>query len=288
MQLSEVPAVPGVTHRFVQAGDVRLHVAESGDGPPLLLLHGWPQHWWCWRHVIPTLSGRFRVMAVDLRGWGWSDAPPGAYAKQELADDIVALLDAEGLERVSMIAHDWGAYVAFLLALGHPRRLERLLALDIVPPWPSAARIGPRVASLLAYQLAVATPLLGPRTMTVSNHFVRTIIRLGSGRDARWTDAELDIYAGVLRERARARATSACYRTFLTRELRARPAGRTRVERLDVPTRLLMGSDSLLGSLLAEQAVDGLEVFRIARAGHFLAEEAPEQVLEHAQSFLPG
>jgi len=94
VELSEVPPVAGVTHRYVNAGGVTLHVAEAGEGPPLLLLHGWPQHWWCWRHLIPRLAPQYRILAPDLRGWGFSDAPPGDYAKATLAADIVALLDA--------------------------------------------------------------------------------------------------------------------------------------------------------------------------------------------------
>ncbi|HEY8763172.1 MAG TPA: alpha/beta fold hydrolase [Solirubrobacteraceae bacterium] len=287
MELSEVPPVAGVTHRYVNAGGVTLHVAEAGEGPPLLLLHGWPQHWWCWRHLIPRLAPHYRILAPDLRGWGFSDAPPGDYAKATFAADIVALLDAEGLERVRVISHDWGAFVSFLLALEHPERIERLVALDIIPPWPAAARPHPGLLRILAYQVPLATPGLGPRVMTSSTRFVRTLIRVGSGKGARWTDEELDVYANVLREPARARATSACYRTFLTREL---PGNRRRQNpvSLDVPTRLVMGGASVLGSLLAPQTVANLEVHEIEGAGHFLAEEAPEQVLDLALPFLAG
>src|SRR5829696_9504920 len=105
-----LPALPGVSHRAIHVNGTRLHVAEAGDGPPLLLLHGWPQHWWCWRKLIPRLAASYRVLAPDLRGWGWSDAPPGDYDKASFAADIVALLDAEGIDRVSVIGHDWGGF----------------------------------------------------------------------------------------------------------------------------------------------------------------------------------
>ena len=134
MRLSDVPAVPGVEHRDVEVRGIRLHVAEAGAGPPLMLLHGWPQHWWCWRHLIPRLAERYRLLAPDLRGWGWSAAPPGDYAKAAFAADVLALMDLEGLDRVRIMGHDWGAYTAFLLALDHPERFERLVALDIAPP----------------------------------------------------------------------------------------------------------------------------------------------------------
>src|SRR5215210_1832329 len=141
MRLSDLPAVPGVRHRDVAAGSVRLHVAEAGKGPPLVLLHGWPQHWWCWRHLIPRLAEDHRVLAPDLRGWGWSDAPPGDYAKSTFAADV--------------------------LALEHPERIERMVALDIAPPWMGPPQLRHVALPLLAsYQLLVGTPVLGPRALT--------------------------------------------------------------------------------------------------------------------------
>ena len=88
------PEVEGVavTHRDVVLADgTRLHVAAAGDGPPLVLVHGWPQHWWAWRRILPALAQERRVLCPDLRGLGWSDAPPGAYAKEAWATDLVAL-----------------------------------------------------------------------------------------------------------------------------------------------------------------------------------------------------
>jgi pimeloyl-ACP methyl ester carboxylesterase len=287
MNLSDLPPVPGVEHREVHVNGVRLHVAEAGHGPPLILLHGWPQHWWSWRRLIPRLAEDYRVLAPDLRGWGWSEAPHDSYAKATFAADIVALIDAEGFDRVKLIGHDWGGYTAFLLALEHPDRIERMVTLDIPPPW--TERFHPRQLSLLfflAYQVVVATPGLGSWTMTNSNHFIRTIIRAGSGRHATWSEQELDAYADVLRDPARAAASSACYRTFLTRELPPALRGGYRPSDLKVPTLLAMGSASFLQWTLAPRPGPNLRVATIAGAGHFLPEEAPSQVLDLALPFL--
>jgi pimeloyl-ACP methyl ester carboxylesterase len=281
------PPVPGVSHRDVDLGDVRIHVAGAGEGPPLLLLHGWPQHWWCWRRLIPRLAERHRVLAPDLRGWGWSSAPPGDYAKATFARDMVALLDAEGIDRVSVMGHDWGGYTAFLLALDHSDRVERLVALDIAPPWPGRPR--PRHVALplfASYQVLVGTPVVGPAVMTSGRRFVRTAIRAGSGPDAQWRDDELDVYADALRERPRAEASSACYRTFLTREMPAALRRGDRSEELTVPSLLLMGEASALRRVLDPRPGPNLRVESIPRAGHFLPEEAPDAVLEHALPFL--
>jgi pimeloyl-ACP methyl ester carboxylesterase len=287
MLLSDLPAVPGVRHRDVVAGSVRLHVAEAGEGPPLLLLHGWPQHWWSWRHLIPALAAEHRVLAPDLRGWGWSDAPPGDYAKTTFAADILALMDSEGLDRVSVIGHDWGGYTAFLLALEHPERVERLVALDIAPPWPGPPRLRHLALPLVgSYQFPIATPVLGPALLTQGSAFIRRLIRLGSGAGMQWSEAEIAAYADVLREPARAAASSACYRTFLTRELPGLTGPRHRPDELAVPSLLVMGGSSALGRVLDPQPSRNLQVETIDGAGHFLPEEAPERVLELAEPFL--
>lgn len=279
------PSLAGVSHRYVEANGVRLHVAEAGEGPPLLLLHGWPQHWWSWRHLIPTLAERYHVLAPDLRGMGWSEAPPGDYAKATWCADIVALLDAEGLDRVRVIGHDWGGYTGFLLALGHPERVERFVGLDISPPWTGRFQARGLGYPLFAwYQVLMASRRLGPRVLTRNKRFIRTLIRLG-GPGVSWRDEDLDAYAEVLRQPARAAASSAIYRTFLRREL---PAfiGRDRSDELLVPTLLLMGGRSPLRLVAQPRAAPNMRVETIPGVGHFLPEEAPEEVLARAVPFL--
>jgi pimeloyl-ACP methyl ester carboxylesterase len=271
----------------VEVDGVRLHVAEAGEGPPVVLLHGWPQHWWAWRHLIPRLAEDHRVLAPDLRGWGWSDAPPGDYAKATFASDLLGLLDAEGIDRARLVGHDWGGYAAFLLALGRPDRVERLVALDVPPPWGAPPRPRHLALPLLAsYQVALATPWLGPRLMTSGPRFVRTIIRGGSGPRIEWTDPELDVYADVLREPARARASAACYRTFLTREVPASVSGGPGPDDLRVPSLLAMGEASALRRVIDPRPAANLRVESIPGAGHFLPEEAPHEVLELVSEFF--
>ncbi|MFZ1996754.1 MAG: alpha/beta hydrolase [Solirubrobacteraceae bacterium] len=284
-----LPTLKGVTHRDVNVNGVRLHVAGAGAGPPLLLLHGWPQHWWCWRRVIPSLASEYRIIAPDLRGFGWSQAPSGSYAKSTFASDVVGLLDAEGVDHVRLVGHDWGGYAAFLLALEHPDRVERLLALDIPPPWPSRGLPRPRhlaLPLLASYQLALATPGLGARLLTGGPHAVRAMIRGGSGPRASWTDADLDVYANVLRDPARAAASSACYRTFLTRELPAAALRGDRSRDLRVPSLLAMGEHSAIRRVLDPQPGPNLRVQTIRGAGHFLPEEAPDEVTALVRSWM--
>ena len=143
-RLDGLPDLPGVEHHWMDVrsgrGPVRLHLAATGSGTPVLLLHGWPQHWWCWRRVVKQLSGHYRLLIPDLRGFGWSEAPGSGYSPTGFADDAVALLDALDLARVHVIGHDWGGFAGFLLGLHHPDRVDRLLLCNSPGPW---ARLSP-------------------------------------------------------------------------------------------------------------------------------------------------
>ena len=97
--LPEVPDVPGVKHRYLEVERIRFHVAEAGDGEPLVMLHGWPQNWYMWRLLVAPLGERYRLIMPDLRGFGWSDAPQSGYSKERLASDVLALLDQLGVDR---------------------------------------------------------------------------------------------------------------------------------------------------------------------------------------------
>ena len=128
-----------LTRRDVTAPDgTRIGLRETGGGPPLVLLHGFPQNHRCWIPVLPHLAERFRCILPDLRGYGDSDAPPDdeahtVYAKRRMADDVVAILDALGLDRAHLAGHDRGARAAYRFALDHPDRLDRLAILEVVP-----------------------------------------------------------------------------------------------------------------------------------------------------------
>ena len=164
------PDIPGAEHRFAEidtadAGRLRVHYAEAGDGPPLLLLHGWPQHFWCWRRVVPELAGDFRLICPDLRGFGWTDAPGRGYDNETFAADAVALLDALGLDRVGVIGHDWGGFTSLLLALQHPERVNALVAVSTPIPW---LKSSPRLAASMWrtwYAWALVTAAIARRML---------------------------------------------------------------------------------------------------------------------------
>jgi pimeloyl-ACP methyl ester carboxylesterase len=281
-----LPRVEGMSHRSVELGEVTLHVAEAGEGSPVLLLHGWPQHWYAWRKVAPALAANYRVICPDLRGFGWSGAPAGDYAKATLAADVIALLDALELERVDLVAHDWGAWIGFMLCLEHAERFGRYLALNMYTPWPEPPSLRgiPRIARLW-YQVAIASPLLGERLVRQGG-FVRRLITAGA-RHAAWSGADLDAFADVLAARERARASVQLYRTFLRRELRPFLAGQFNGKRLTMPTLLLHGTGDLAIDHRAlgrwREHADEMDVELRDDSGHFIAEEIPEVVVSRAR-----
>jgi pimeloyl-ACP methyl ester carboxylesterase len=283
-----MPELAGVAHRWVDVRGARLHVAELGEGPPVVLLHGWPQHWWCWRDVMPRLAPHARVLAVDLRGFGWSDATPSGYEKEQLAEDLIGVLDALGLERVQLVGHDWGGVVGFLACLRAPERFERFVALNTGHPW---LRARPRLAASawrFAYQWALAAPVLG-RGAAASPLVLRTMLRAGTTRHAAVLEA-FDSYAEVLAEPARARATQLLYRTFVASEMPAWMRGRYRDRRLTVPLLWLHGRDDIvlrpeLIESIAEHA-DDARLEYVSGVGHFIGEEAPELVADRVAGFF--
>src|SRR5947209_19331980 len=129
--MEDLPELDGVSHEFLDVAGVRMHVATAGDrdARPLLLVHGWPQHWWAWRGLIPALAETHRVIAPDLQGFGWTEAPTAGYEKERMAAQLLALLDALAIDRVTWVGHDWGGWLGFLAALKAPERFARLLAL---------------------------------------------------------------------------------------------------------------------------------------------------------------
>lgn len=280
----------GVTHRDVRVNGVRLHVAEAGphDAPALLLAHGWPQNWWCWRRLAPLLTPRFRCLMPDFRGHGGSEAPVRGYEKDELARDLVELLDALELDQVGFIGHDWGAYVGMLIGMESPQRISALLAMSIAHPWPSwRDRLNPVRLAAFSYQLPLSTPVLGERLMRAGA--TRQILRRGSPPGT-YSDEDLAVFDEPMRSPQGARATVSLYRTFLLRELPAIAAGRFRKARLTVPTVLLVGEKDAIvrGADLRgfEPHAPRMTVERVPAAGHFLPEECPEVVAEHAEALF--
>jgi pimeloyl-ACP methyl ester carboxylesterase len=281
--MPDMPEVAGVEHSHHDlATGVRVHLATAGppDAPAVLCLHGWPQHWWSWRDVIGELPD-LRVLAPDMRGFGWSGAPADdVFVKERIAEDAIALLDALGLDRVRLAGHDWGAWVAMLAALRAPDRFSSLLAMSINSPWVPTI-IGLRNLWRLSYIPPIAAPVIGERLVR-DGGFPRRVLEVGRRDGRAWTDEEIETYLAVLREPQAAYASSKLYRDFVLREAPKNLMGAFRGRRFAMPARLLHGRRDPLGRELV-QGFKG-EVEFVDGAGHFLPEEKPALVAERIRA----
>jgi len=280
-----LPELPGVEHRFETVDGIQLHYAEAGAGDPLVLLHGWPQHWWMWRDWIGPLAERFRVIVPDLRGHGWSDKPRADYRKTEFLDDAIALLDRLGLERVRFVGHDWGGWTGMLAALREPERIERLVVMSIPHPW--SRRPHPRaVLAALAYQPIVGGPFgkLAMQRLGFTGHMLRAGRSIGS-----FSDAEIETYDAVQRDDDAAEASVRIYRTFMLHEAMPWANGHLRRERLTVPTLWLVGERDMVASASDDgyrDHADDMTFELVPDASHFMPEELPIGLRDRVLAFL--
>ena len=283
-----MPQVTGVEHRYELVDGVRLHYAEAGprDGDVVLLQHGWPQHWWLWRDLIGPLSDRFRVIAPDLRGHGWSQKPAADYRKDALMRDLLGLLDRLEIERVRWVGHDCGAYTGMLAALRHPERIERFLAMSIPHPW-QRERSALDVASSAWYQVVLSAPILGKLAIGRLG-FPRLVLKKGRVQGA-YSDDELETYMAVIRQPDAVEASMRMYRHFLLHELMPALAGGFKEERLTVPTRWIVGDEDRVSGKADDgyrDHADDMTLEKVQGVGHFMPEEAPDLVRERVLEFL--
>ncbi|MFF7992109.1 alpha/beta fold hydrolase [Kitasatospora xanthocidica] len=281
-----LPDLPGVRHHHldVDADGTLLHLAESGPstGTPLLLLHGFPQHWYAWRHVIPLLDGEFRLLCLDLPGFGWSAAPRrGGHTTDDRARLVLAALDRLGLERVGLVGHDWGAWTGFELALRAPERFTGLLALNMTHPWPrQRALLG--TAWRFWYTALLEYPGVGRRVVRHYPGLLAHLLRRGVSTETPWPDEELTEYVAAGSAPGAARAAERLHWGFVVRDIPRLALGRFRHRRLTVPTRLLGGElDPVIRPVLLSPAgapADDLTAEVLPGCGHFLPHERPREV----------
>jgi pimeloyl-ACP methyl ester carboxylesterase len=279
-----MPEVEGVRHHWRQIGDLRFHVAEAGDGPPVVLLHGWPEHWYVWRKLIGPLAERYRVICPDTRGWGWSDVPSGPYDRETMARDVLALLDDMGIERFRLAGHDWGGWLAFLIALWRPQRVEQLMPLNIAIPFSGITPAQVANQWRFWYQWVLASPVLGSLAVRRFSKRGDSVIARWCGMGpVAWTPEESRIFLDQLEEPARRWASVQLYRVFVWKDMTWMVAGRYRRLRLRVPTHQLHGAgDHIIRPVHLsryQSRADDMH-HELVDCGHFIVDEKPELVLD--------
>ncbi|MFC6091137.1 alpha/beta fold hydrolase [Saccharothrix lopnurensis] len=277
----------GFRSAHAEVNGTRLHHVTGGEGPPLVLLGGWPQTWWQFRKIMPPLARRHRVVAVDLRGMGGSATPAGGYDKRTMARDVLELVRELGLGRVDVAGHDIGAMVGHSLAANHPGAVRRLALLDVAHPDESMydLTLVPRPGQPLflwwfAFNQVRALPeqLLAGRYRLLVDHLCAMLLKDQSAI----TDRDRAIYAAAYSSPDHVRAANGWYQTFGqdVEDHRGYP-------RLALPVLGLANEDApeYLAEPLRRHVVDP-ELVVVRDSGHYLAEERPEVVTRELLAFF--
>lgn len=285
---------PGFEERRVDVGDAEIFLELGGGGPPLLLLHGFPQTHVAWHEVAPRLADEYTVVVPDLRGYGESTGPadPGAadYTHRAMAQDMAAVMAALGFEEYRVVGHDRGARVGYRFALDFPERVRKLAVLDIIPTLETAERMDYRSARGRYHWLFLAQPHPIPETLLAHEpeFYVDHLVESWAA-DAVALDQ--DAVAEYRRYFAQARVIRACcedYRAGLSLDLEHDRASRDAGERIECPLLALWGGARGGGG-------DTLDVWERwstdvrggpLPCGHFLMEEAPDATLDELEPFL--
>jgi pimeloyl-ACP methyl ester carboxylesterase len=283
---ADMPRIEGVRHLFVQARGIRFHVAEAGeaDAPAVVMLHGWPSHWYCWRDCFgPLADAGLRPIAIDLRGFGWSEKSKHGYRKAELANDVLAVLDTMGITEFSLIGHDWGGFVAFLLGLHRPDRVTKLILTNTGHGYTPQDLETVKAFGGFFYMPLIGAPFFGPKL--VGSDFLRRQISHTFISDGSWTTEEADIFM----DKIDPHVTQQVYGTFIYggELLRSIKATKTRMK---TPTLFLYGdADVAIKPAMVRGMEDYADDYRLEvmpGLGHFCFEQAPEVVVPKFVEFL--
>lgn len=289
----------GFAPQTIDAGDVHIQARVGGQGPALLLLHGYPQSMVMWHRVAPRLSGDFTVVLADLRGYGASDKPPGGpdhaeYTKRVMADDMVTVMSRLGHERFAVVGHDRGGRVAHRMALDAPDRATAVAVLDIVPTRHMFTHVDRAMATSYFHWFFLALGSDLPETLINADPEAWIDSRF-AGRHAGGSPIDplaLEEYRRAFRDPRTVHGSCEDYRAASGPDLALDHADHAAGRRMSQPTLALWGSKSYVG-----RTFDVLEVWRdyasdvtghpIA-ADHYLAEEAPDATADAIQRFLQG
>ena len=274
-------------HHHADLGDVRLHYVTAGSGFPVVLLHGWPQSWYEWRHIIPGLAERFQVIAPDLRGLGDSSRPAGGYDKKTVGGDIWRLVhDVLGLSAFHLVGHDWGGPTAYAVASAHPDAVRKLAILDVTIPGdgsPNISQGGRRWHHAFHQTLDLPEALIAGREEIYFGWFYRNY----GARPLH--DTEISEYLRTYRQPGALRAGFSYYRA-IPADIADNAAKAAAGFKLPMPV-LALGGDRSWGRRL--EVVESLRRLAvdvrggvIENCGHWMPEEQPEALLRQLLGFF--
>jgi pimeloyl-ACP methyl ester carboxylesterase len=275
-------------HEYIVSNGIKLHYVTQGEGPLMLMLHGFPEFWYSWRHQIPELAKDYKVVALDLRGYNESDKPPqqSAYVMSEFIKDVEGVIKGLGYDRCVLVGHDWGGAIAWNFAYAHPEMLERLIVLNI--PHPAKFAEGMRIPQQLlrsSYVFFFQLPLLPELLLQASDYEAIANALTGMAVDkSTFSTTDIEAYKNAAAKRGALTAMLNYYRNALS-NFRQQDWSL-----LQVPTLMIWGEeDKALGKELTygtEAYVRDFQIHYIPNCSHWVQQEQPELVNRYIREFL--
>lgn len=282
----------GVEHRFVEVNGIKLHCAEMGSGPLVVLLHGFPEFWYSWRYQMPALAAAgYRVVAPDMRGYNTSDKPKGvqAYSIDKLTSDVAELIKAYGEKQATVVGHDWGAAVAWTFAMQYPQHLERLIILNVPHPITFLKALKTfRQLRKSWYIFFFQIPWLPERGFRANNYAsLRRVFRKDPVRQGAFSEGDIEKYVEAAAQPGALTAAINYYRAMF----RSSPSKvNSDLRPITAPTLVIWGEqDNYLGKELADphpKWVKDVRVERLPDASHWVQCDRPDEVNRLMLDFL--
>lgn len=285
-----------INHAFIQTNGIRMHYVTAGDGPLVVLLHGFPQYWYAWRHQIPALAPHFRVVAPDLRGYGDTDKPPhiNDYHLDVLAQDIRGLIQGLGYEKAHIVGHDWGGAIAWKLAYSYPEVVDRLAILNSPHPkiFGHALRHSFQQMRKSWYMFLFQLPYLPEYLMRAHpKKLLKGLFRGSALRKEAFTDEDLQHYLEAFEKPGTVTAALNYYRAKWRKGPKKEGKTKGQENKIAAPTLIIWGEDD---KALGKELTYGLEPFfsssfriqYIPHCSHWVQEEQPERVNALLLEFL--
>ena len=281
-----VSLLPGFSNKQEKVNNVTLHYVEGGEGPVVLLLSGWPQTWWSYHKIMPILSKKHKVIAVDIRGMGSSDKPYDGYSKKTMANDVAALVKVLGYDKVSIVGHDIGASIAISFAGHYPELTEKLIVLDSPHPEEDLYKLPMLPVGLpvhpwwIAFNQVKDLPealLEGRFHMIQEWVFEKMLVNKDSV-----SDFDRQVYAKAYESKDAIRASNGWYQAFPEDIQNIKSMKPIEAKSLVIAS---AGSIGMLNTSIPRY-IKNFEIKEIKESGHFLQEEQPEIVSELILEFL--
>ncbi|WP_353735008.1 alpha/beta hydrolase [Okeania sp. SIO2C2] len=273
---------------FITANSIKIHYVTQGSGPLMLMLHGFPEFWYSWRHQIPEFAQDYKAVALDLRGYNESDKPEdkSAYVMSEFIKDIEGVIKELGYEKCVLVGHDWGGVIAWSFAYAHPEMVEKLIVMNI--PHPAKFREGlgtPEQLFRSWYMFFFQLPFLPELMLEFDDYQAIGSIFKSMVNKSAVTDADIEAYKDAVAKRGALTSMINYYRNIFSGFFNQQEWGILRI-----PTLMLWGEeDTALGKELTygtEEYVENFQIRYIPNCGHSVQQEQPQLVNQYMREFL--